>query len=320
MEATKSRTGLVYHQDYLEHRTGAHPESHERLVAVMNRLGRCGLLDEVVRIAPRAAAEGDILRVHEAGHLDRIKRAAREGDRWLDMDTAICERSYEVALLAAGGLLEALDWIMDGKIENALCLVRPPGHHATADRAMGFCLLNNVAVAARYLQEVAGLERILIVDWDLHHGNGTQDIFYEDPSVLYFSAHQSPHYPGTGSKEEVGGGRGAGFTINVPVKAGTGEADYLTMFMEALRDRAYAFSPDFVLISAGFDAHADDPLGNLNCTESGYGILTKFTLEIADTCCNGRLLSALEGGYNLDALSRSVEAHLRALLSDIESS
>jgi acetoin utilization deacetylase AcuC-like enzyme len=310
-----SRTGLLYHQDFLEHRTGAHPETYERLVAIMRKLEEGGLLDEVVKLEPRRADEQDILRVHTQEHLDRIRNAARDGITQLDMDTVISEKSYEVALLAAGGVLEALDWIVDGKLQTALCLVRPPGHHATAGQAMGFCLFNNIAIAARYLQEVRGMGKILIVDWDLHHGNGTQDIFYSDKEVLYFSAHQSPHYPGTGAIVEKGEGEGKGYTVNLPFQAGTTEEDYLNLFREVLQDSAYAFSPDFVLISAGFDAHMEDPLGSLNLTEAGYGTLTRFLLDIASDCCEGRLLSALEGGYNLEALSRSVESHLKALLS-----
>jgi acetoin utilization deacetylase AcuC-like enzyme len=312
------RTGLVYHPLYLEHLTGAHPESPERLVSIVRGLEETGLLDAVVRVEPRHASDEDILRVHSAEHLARVRTAAARGVNMLDADTVLSEKSCEAATLAAGGLLEALDWIMEGKIDNALCLVRPPGHHATPDRAMGFCLFNNAAVAAAYLKDVHGVEKVLIVDWDLHHGNGTQDIFYSDPSVFYFSVHQSPHYPGTGSVTERGAGKGLGFTLNVPVPGGTGEEEYLEIFREALRDAAYAFSPDFVILSAGFDSHRDDPLGDLNMTEEGFASLTRFVLDIASDCSGGRLLSTLEGGYNLSALSGSVRAHLKELLSAID--
>lgn len=313
-EKRKSRTGLVYHPDYLEHLTGDHPESPERLVAIMERLGGTGLLDHVVMIEPRSATEEDITRVHSPAHFRWVKRACEEGISHLDPDTAISPKSFEVALLAAGGLLAACDKIASGEIGNALCLVRPPGHHATVSRAMGFCLFNNVAVCARYLQRVHGFERILIVDWDLHHGNGTQDIFYGDRSVFYFSAHQSPHYPGTGAKDETGEGQGEGYNLNLPLPAGTGEREYLDAFEVTLAGSAADFAPDFLLVSAGFDAHALDPLGSLNLTETGYRELTEFVANIARDHSGGRLISALEGGYNLDALARSVESHLSALV------
>jgi len=310
-----SRTGLVYHPDYLEHRTGTHPEAPERLVAIMERLEDRGLLERVVRIEPRVAGEEDILRVHTTGHLERVKNAVHDGLTHLDVDTVISGRSFEVALLAAGGVLEALDRIMEGEIRNALCLVRPPGHHATRDRAMGFCIFNNVAIGARYIQERYGIRRVLIVDWDLHHGNGTQDVFYEDGGVFYLSTHQSPHYPGSGSKQETGAGEGEGSTINLPFPAGTSEDVLLDSFRQALRDTTQIFVPEFIFVSAGFDAHRDDPLGNLNLTESGYAVLTELLLDAARVHCDGRLLSALEGGYNLRALSTSVEEHLRGLIS-----
>jgi len=312
-----SRTGLVYHPVYLEHVTGGHPERPERLVEIMKGVEKSGLLDSIVRIEPRFALDEDILRVHSMEHLSRVRTAVAEGVTMLDADTVMSERSCEAALMAAGGLLVAGDWIMEGKIDNALCVVRPPGHHATADRAMGFCLFNNAAVAAAYLKENHRMEKILIVDWDLHHGNGTQDIFYTDPDVLYFSAHQSPHYPGTGDSSEVGSGEGHGVNVNLPVPAGMGEQEYLDIFRGTLQDAAYAFSPDFVIISAGFDAHCEDPLGDLNITEDGYASLTRFVLDIAADCCDGRLLSTLEGGYNIAALSRSVNAHLRELITGV---
>jgi acetoin utilization deacetylase AcuC-like enzyme len=310
-----SGTGLVYHPDYLEHDTGAHPERPERLVAIMEKLGESGLLGSVVMIEPRKATEEDITRVHSREHLQWVRKACEGGSSYLDYDTAVCERSYEVALLAAGGLLAACDEIAAGRLVNALCLVRPPGHHATSGRAMGFCLFNNVAIATRYLQRIHGIGRILIVDWDLHHGNGTQDIFYDDPSVFYFSAHQSPHYPGTGMRDEVGEGEGRGYTLNLPLPAGTGEREYLDAVRKALEKPANAFTPELVLVSAGFDAHVEDPLGSLGLTESGYRELTEFVTGIAANHAGGRLLSSLEGGYNLVALSESVTSHLTALVA-----
>ena len=213
-----------------------------------------------------------------------------------------------------GAVTQAVDRIIDDTLDAAFCAVRPPGHHALADRAMGFCLFNNVAIGARYAQQRHALSRILIVDWDVHHGNGTQAIFYDDPSVLYFSTHQYPFYPGTGARAETGRGAGAGFTINVPLPAGAGDAELIRAFQEELLPRALTFKPQLILISAGFDAHRDDPLAGLAVTEAGYAELTRIVRGIAEACCRGRIVSVLEGGYNLLALGRSVEAHLRTLL------
>ena len=232
------------------------------------------------------------------------------------MDTPISPESYEVALAAAGGVLGAVDAVMEKKIRNAFCAVRPPGHHATEDTAMGFCIFNNVAVATRYIQKQYNLSKILIVDWDVHHGNGTQAAFYDDPTVLYFSVHQYPFYPGTGSEAEKGNGKGLDHTINVPLPAGSGDSDYVRVFQERLRPAALAFSPDFVLISAGFDAHESDLLGSMKVTAQGFAKLTDVVKKIAEKCCAGRLVSVLEGGYHLEGLADSVEAHIRVLMRD----
>jgi len=307
-------TGLVYHSDYLKHETGhGHPESPERLISIMDRLGETGLLKELSLIEPRPAGEEDILLIHSRDHLETVKGAWDKGFTSLTPDTPISEESFRIAMLAVGGVLAGIDRIMAGEIRNGMALVRPPGHHATPEQSMGFCLFNNVAIGARYLQKKHNIERVLIVDWDLHHGNGTQEAFYDDPSVLYFSTHQYPHYPGTGSTHEKGEGKGKGFTVNVPMRAGTGPEEFIKKFRDALYERALKFSPDFILISAGFDAHKDDPLGELLLTEDSYREMTQIVLEIADKRCGGRVLSALEGGYNLTAFARSVEAHLRAM-------
>jgi acetoin utilization deacetylase AcuC-like enzyme len=226
--------------------------------------------------------------------------------------------SYRVARLAVGGALAAVDAVTRDQVRNAFTAVRPPGHHALRDRAMGFCLFNNIAIAARYVQEHHGLERVLIVDWDVHHGNGTQAIFYEDPTVLYFSTHQYPFYPGTGAANETGAGAGLGFTVNAPLPAGSGDEEITTAFRGKLIPAAEAFRPQFVLVSAGFDAHRDDPLALLRVTEAGYAALTGIVLDLADRFAGGRLVSLLEGGYNLQALARSVEAHLRVLADRAE--
>lgn len=307
-------TGLIYHPDYLKHQTGhGHPESPDRLTAVMERLDKTGLLKELAVIEPKPAREDDILLVHSKEHLDTVKNAWERGFISVTPDTPISEDSFRIAMLAVGGVLTGIDRITAGEVANSMALVRPPGHHATPDQAMGFCLFNNVAIGARYLQKKHSIERILIVDWDLHHGNGTQEAFYEDPSVLYFSTHQYPHYPGTGSFHETGEGKGKGFTINVPMRAGTPADEFIKKFRDALYERALEFSPEFVLVSAGFDAHLNDPLGELLLTEDSYAEMTEIILDIAHKCCKGRVLSVLEGGYNLNALATSVEAHLKVM-------
>lgn len=310
------KTGLVYHPDYLKHDTGfGHPESPERLTSIINRLEETGLVKGLTLIEPKSAKEEDILLIHSKTHFDTIKSAWKNGYTSLTPDTPVSEDSFRVALLAVGGVLTGIDKIMSGEVNNGMALVRPPGHHATPGQAMGFCLFNNVAVGARYLQKVHGIKKVLIVDWDLHHGNGTQEAFYDDPSVLYFSTHQYPHYPGSGSLHETGEGKGEGYTINVPMRAGTPPDEFINKFREALFERALEFSPEFIIISAGFDAHIDDPLGDMLLTEGSYAEMTRIVLDISEKRCKGRVLSVLEGGYNLNALALSVEAHLRVMIN-----
>ena len=229
-------------------------------------------------------------------------------------DAPASRGSYEVALLAAGGVQAAVDAVMRGTVSNAFCAIRPPGHHALKNKAMGFCLFNNIAIAARYIQKHYQLSRVLIVDWDVHHGNGTQAMFYDDPTVLYFSVHQSPFYPGTGGAEETGEGKGLGFTRNIPMAAGSGDDEYRRAFSQELRPLAASFKPDFVLVSAGFDAAKDDLLGGMKVTPAGYAELTRIVRDIADQSCRGRLVTVLEGGYNLESLAASAEAHVRVLM------
>ena len=311
-----ARTGLVYHPLYLEHDMGAgHPESPDRLRAIISRLERSGVLGRLVRIDPSPASDEWITQVHAPSYVEALKRRAPTTGRVsLDPDTAMSAGSLPAAYLAAGGALAAADAIVAGSVEHAFCAVRPPGHHAERERAMGFCFFNNVAIAARYLQRRHALARVLIVDWDVHHGNGTQHTFDDDPSVLFFSTHQYPHYPGTGHGSESGEGRGKGTTINVPMKAGEGDDAYRAVFQNVLLPAADAFQPDAVIVSAGFDAHKDDPLAGMGLTEEGYADLTRMVVSIAKRHSRGRLLSCLEGGYNLRALSASVERHVLVLL------
>jgi acetoin utilization deacetylase AcuC-like enzyme len=309
------RTGFVYHPDYLEHDMGhGHPEAPQRLKAILVRLEETGLMPSLVRINPKPATDDWITQVHTNAYVKALHtRSPKQGHVALDPDTSMSPGSLGAAYLAAGGVLTAVDAIMDKRVDNAFCAVRPPGHHAEADHAMGFCLINNVAVAARYFQKRYGLEKIAVVDWDVHHGNGTQHAFYEDPSVFFFSTHQYPWYPGTGGADEQGSGKGKGYTLNVPLPAGKGDAEYLEVFNRILRPALKAYRPDAVIISAGFDAHRDDPLAGMNLTDQGYRALTKVVKEIAGEHAQGRVLSCLEGGYNLAALAASVEGHLRVL-------
>jgi len=267
-------------------------------------------------IAPHQSPRTFLELVHPRTSIEAIASACQHGPIHLDPDTVASPGSWEAALRAVGAVTQAVDAVLAGRLEGAFCAVRPPGHHALADQAMGFCLFNNVAIGARYAQAHHGLQRILIVDWDVHHGNGTQAIFYDDPTVLYFSTHQYPFYPGSGARQEIGEGKGKGCTINVPLAAGAGDAEIIRAFEDTLLPRAMTFNPQFVLISAGFDAHRDDPLAGLNVTETGYAALTRLVVGITQHCCPGRIVSVLEGGYHLEALSRSVEAHLRVMMDD----
>jgi len=313
-EATK--TGFVYGDVYLRHKPSAgHPERPERLTAIVKRLGETGLRKQLVPIEPRRAASEWITTEHTLEYVARVAIACREGTPYIDtMDVSVSRASYDVAMEAVGGVLAAVDAVMAGKVRNAFCAVRPPGHHALRDKAMGFCLFGNVALAARYIQRKHRLAKVLIVDWDVHHGNGTQAMTFADPTVLYFGIHQYPFYPGTGAADEKGEGEGLGFTVNVPLPAGRGNAEYRKAFEEVLSPAAQRFRPDFVLISAGFDAHAADPLGGMKVTAEGFADLTRIVKRLAAAGAHGRIVSVLEGGYDLDGLAASVEAHLRALM------
>lgn len=310
------RTGLVYHEDYLLHHAGSwHPEGPERLQSIMNHLAETKLLAKLNLVQPYPADIDWIATIHNRNYISSVEQiCSTHGFSNLDADTYVCPDSYRIALLAAGGALAAADAMMEGRIDNAFCLLRPPGHHAEKTRAMGFCLFNNIAILAKYLQLKFHLEKIFILDWDVHHGNGTQNSFYDDPTVFYFSIHQYPHYPGTGLPTERGIGKGEGYTLNIPLAGGHGNEDYMKIFQDQLVPVVKDFQPDCILISAGFDGHWNDPLAGMQLTESGYAKLTEIILEVAEECCRGRAISLLEGGYNLEMLAKSVAAHIKMLL------
>jgi acetoin utilization deacetylase AcuC-like enzyme/formylglycine-generating enzyme required for sulfatase activity len=311
-----AKTGLIYDDIYLEHKTTpGHPESPERLVRMIRQLKDKGLYSQLVKLKPTPADRRWIETIHSPEYIERAKRSCENGAAYLDTgDVPISRKSYEAAVMAAGGVLTAIDAVMEHKVTNAFCAVRPPGHHSLRDKALGFCIFNNVAIGTKYIQDKYGLPKVLIVDWDVHHGNGTQAAFYDDPNVLYFSTHQYPFYPGSGSQAEQGTGKGLHTVINVPLPAGSGDERYVKAFEEKLVPAASSFAPDFVLVSAGFDAHEGDLLGGMRVTDRGFAKLTQIVKSIAEKFCAGRLVSVLEGGYGLEGLAASVEAHIRVLM------
>jgi len=312
-----NKTALIYHEDYLKHSAGpSHPERRERLVAAMDYLRQGGILEKVGILTPGPCSDDDLLRVHAREHIESIRSICRAGGGPLDADTYAEVDTYEIAKLAAGGVILAGEVVAKGEFDNSLALVRPPGHHATKDKAMGFCYFNNVAIMARYLQENLGLKRILILDWDAHAANGTMDIFYDDPSVLNISIHQDPvsFYPGTGFVEQIGEGEGEGYTVNVPVPGGSGDSDYLYVLEELVIPLARGYRPDLIAISTGFDSHKDDFISGLQLTEQGYAFMTEIMVNLAGELCSGKILVELEGGYNLEAIARSNFAIVNSLL------
>lgn len=311
------KTAIVKDPIYFEHKTGDyHPESPERLVVVYEMLERDDMVETFETLRPRKATKQEIELIHTSSHFERIAATAGLPSLSFDPDTPISERSFEAALFAVGGILLGIEKIMGGDVENVFALVRPPGHHAEADRAMGFCLFNNIAIGVMYAIKKYSLDRILVVDWDLHHGNGTQHSFSADNRVLYFSTHQFPHYPGTGDFSEVGEGKGRGFTINVPLQAGRGDDDYRSIFKRILEPVADLFKPQLVLVSAGFDIYFDDPLGGMKVTHRGFAALTQMLMHIAERHAGGRLLLTLEGGYHLQGLREGVRAVLQRLTGE----
>ncbi|MCZ6777432.1 MAG: histone deacetylase [Acidobacteria bacterium] len=312
-----ARTGIVRSPQFRRHRTGhGHPERPERLEAIDRRLEESGLLSRLIPIKPSPAERRWIETIHPQEYVRQVEKACRaDNPRVDDADTAVCSDSFDVATLAVGGALALVDAVIAGNVDNGFAAVRPPGHHAERDRTMGFCLFNNVAIAARYAQRQHGLERVMILDWDVHHGNGTQHLFEEDPSVLYCSLHQYPHYPGTGAASETGRGSGEGATLNLPMAAGSGDAEWVAAFDAQVPLKTRAFCPDIILVSAGFDAHARDPLSQTLLSGAGFVALTERVQGLAARHCEGRLACLLEGGYDLEGLASSVESHLEALLS-----
>ncbi|MGC1679556.1 MAG: histone deacetylase [Candidatus Binataceae bacterium] len=313
VESTMLKTAIVTDRLYLKHFAGrSHPERPERIAAMIEMAAS---LDRpnLELLAPRSATLEEVALCHDVNYIASVERTASVARFDFDPDTHSCPDTYRTALLAAGGVLTAAEAVLDGAADNAFALVRPPGHHARPARAMGFCFFNNVAITARWLLEKRGLERVMIVDWDLHHGNGTQEIFYESAQVLYASTHEYPHYPGTGSMHEMGAGTGAGFTVNAPMPAEYGDDEYLRFFDELILPIGRKFKPQFILVSCGFDCHFRDPLGDMRVTESGFAAMTRRVKQLAAECCGGRIIAALEGGYDLEAMVDSGRAVIEEL-------
>ena len=309
-------TGVVYDPVYKQHITGlGHPESPSRCDAIMNALSNANLGDRIFHLKPNLAEEKEILTCHTAEYIATVKQDIAASRYMLSTgDSPICRDSLSVALSAAGGVLTAINAVLNGQVRNAFCVVRPADHHATRRRGMGFCIFNSIAVAARFAQRKHKLGKVLIADWDVHHGNGTQDILYEDPTVFYFSTHQSPWYRGTGSEEETGKGKGQGYTLNCPFPAGAGRREIVGAFKEKLVPATERFKPDLVLVSAGFDSRIGDPLGCFRLTDEDFFELTHIVQDIAYGSAQGRLTSVLEGGYNLEGLGQAAAAHVKGLV------
>ena len=310
-------TVYVTYERYVDHDMHGHPEHAGRIKAIWQELKTSGLADRMHRLIPTAISDEQILSVHSAKYLEVFKLIEHhDGIYRLDADTYVLPQSPEIARLAAGGVISAIDAVLNGVADNGLAVVRPPGHHAVPMRGMGFCLLGNVAIGAKHAQKAYSLKRVMIVDYDVHHGNGTQDMFYEDDTVLFISTHQSPFYPGTGRIRETGKGRGEGYTINIPLEGGHGDNNYAQIYKDIVWQAARRFQPELMLVSAGFDAHWIDPLASMNLSLTGYANITRELIYMADELCGGKIIFTLEGGYDLDALKYGVANVARALLRD----
>jgi acetoin utilization deacetylase AcuC-like enzyme len=307
------KTAIVYDPFNLRHTLEGHPENFRRLEGTWQLLQEDGILQQLIRVPSSPAPVDALLRVHTAQYVERLQALSERGGGRIDSDTYVNADSYQAALLAAGGLLNLTDMVLQGQVDNGFALIRPPGHHALGHRGMGFCLLANAAIAARWAQDRHGVERVLIIDFDVHHGNGTQDIFYDDPSILFVSTHQYPYYPGTGAADEVGDEMAYGTTVNIPFPAFVGDTGYVTAFQHILEPVARDFRPQLIILSAGFDAHWLDPLAGMNLSIDGYMQMVEQVMALADQLCNGKLVCVLEGGYHLEVLAHSVLSTLRVL-------
>jgi acetoin utilization deacetylase AcuC-like enzyme len=313
-------TAYLTHPRFIEHTLAGHPEHAGRIEAIWRQLDEAGLTTRMKSITPAPIADDLVLNVHTRHYLDTLQwvTQAYQDTVLLNPDTYFGPTSLEIARLAAGGVVQAVDEVLAGRATHALAVVRPPGHHALPDNAMGFCLFGNVAIAARYAQQAHQLERILIVDFDVHHGNGTQDMLYDDPSTLFISTHQSPFYPGTGALPETGSGPGKGYTVNIPLNAGHGDHNFAAVYEGIIWPLARRYAPQLILVSAGFDAHWSDPLAGMRLSLTGYAHITRELIGMAQELCGGRIIFVLEGGYNLDALAHGVRNIAHALLGDSE--
>ena len=309
-------TGLYYSERFTKHMTGFdHPERPRRVSYVREKLEETGMIHRLKEVVPLPQDTMWLYEVHGGKYIDHLRRSAHMAPTFLDPDTVMCPESFEIAMLSAFSGIQACEEVIQGRMSNAFCLTRPPGHHAERNEAMGFCFFNNAAVAAQYLRVEHGLKRVLIVDWDVHHGNGTQHIFYDTNEVFYFSVHQWPSFPGTGAADESGEGDGKGFTLNVPMKPGSGNDAWENAFLDNLYPAIQWFEPEFIIVSAGFDAHWEDPLAGQHVTDDGFQRLSELVRNLAEKYCGGRLVSILEGGYDVASLSRSIHAHLDVLIS-----
>lgn len=311
------KSGFVYDLMLEKHKTGLdHPEQSLRSSFIFKKFKESNLLKDAQKIPLRNCNMNELSLVHKIDYLQSSRNEIENGNQHLSTgDTSVCKQSWEVASFATGGVLNAVEKVVAGTLNNAFCITRPPGHHANSEKGMGFCIFNHVAIAARYAQAKLGIGKILIVDWDVHHGNGTQDIFYDDDSVFFFSTHQAPWYPGTGNPEETGKGRGLGSNLNFPFSSGAGRKEILDYaFFSELTKKMTQFKPELILISAGFDSRIDDPLGQFHLEDQDFFALTKLILNVANDYAGGRVVSVLEGGYNLDGLASASVAHFQAMM------